>query len=111
MNNAGIGVNIATEGIKQRRNLKSVQFICTKSKRTTGSSLKRGTSYKKPPLESPEPSSKIADMREERELQRLKTLHPNEFTQLYEEAPETFTMRATGNDALLQLKAKYGIVK
>jgi hypothetical protein len=59
-------------------------------------------------------------MREERELLRLKTLHPDEFAQLYEEAfikyrktyiPETFTMRVAENDALLQLKAKYGIVK
>jgi hypothetical protein len=60
-------------------------------------------------------------MREERELLRQKTLHPNEeFAQLYEEAlikyrrtyiPETFTMRVAENDALLQLKARYGIVK
>ncbi|MDR1073449.1 MAG: hypothetical protein LBL45_07225 [Treponema sp.] len=59
-------------------------------------------------------------MREERELLRLKMLHPNEFAQLYEEAlikyrrvyiPETFTMQVADNGALLRLKAKYGVVK
>jgi plasmid replication initiation protein len=118
INEAGIGVTITTEGIKQGRNLKGIRFNCEKAKRTTDTSRKHGRSSKKPPLDVPEPSPKTVDMREEKELQHLKILYPDEFARLYEEALAgqkvnfgDFGKRAAQANALLKLKEKYGIVK
>jgi plasmid replication initiation protein len=118
INEAGIGVTITTEGIKQGRNLKSIRFNCEEAKRTTSTSRKRGRGSKKPPLELPETSPKTANMREEKELQHLKNLYPDEFAELYEEALASqkvdfgnFGKRAAQATALLKLKGKYGIVK
>jgi plasmid replication initiation protein len=116
INEAGIGVTITTEGVKQGRNLRGIRFNCEKSKRTTGASHKRRS--KKPALELPEASPKTADMRGDKELRRLKTLYPDEFAKLYEEALAAhkvnlgdFSKRAAQAEALLKLREKYGIVK
>jgi hypothetical protein len=73
---------------------------------------------KKTPLELSDTSLKTADMREEKELQHLKNLYPDEFAELYEEALASqkvdfgnFGKRAAQATALLKLKGKYGIVK
>jgi plasmid replication initiation protein len=118
INEAGIGVTITTEGIKQGRNLKGIRFNCEETKRTASTSRKRRRDSKKPPLELPEPSAATANMREEKELQHLKTLYPDEFAKLYEEALTAqkfdygdFGKRAAQATALLKLREKYGIVK
>jgi plasmid replication initiation protein len=117
INNAGIGLEITTEGIKQGRKLKAVRLICKKTARTTAP--RRGKNKGTPPLELPEASSKTEDWREEKELHHLKELHPEEFAALYAEAlaktPAFMADMAFGKItaeavALIRLKEKYGIV-
>jgi hypothetical protein len=121
INKAGIGLEIATEGIKQGRNLKGIRFNCTKTpqklpiKRGRGRPKKTATSDGQ--LELPDANPKTARLRGEKELEHLAELHPAEFTELYTaalagqkrhygQAISTVGARST---ALIQLREKYGI--
>jgi plasmid replication initiation protein len=116
INKAGIGLEICTEGIKQGRNLKGIRFDCKKTPRTVSKKGKRKAADSQ--LEVPEPSSKVADQREEKELAHLMELYPDEFVALYEEALSKqkvnlgdFSKRSAKAEALSKLKQKHGIMK
>lgn len=113
INLAGVGITITAEAIKQGRNLNGLRFICKKVNHTAHVKGKA-------PLELPEPSPKTAEQREEKELQHLKTLYPQEFALIYAEKlglarkpymTESAAMRVAEAQALSALKEKYGIVK
>jgi plasmid replication initiation protein len=120
---AGIGLGIKPEGIKHGRNLTAIRFLCTKAVRTTPVKRVRG---KKTAVggqvELPEPSPKTAGNREEKELEHLKELYPEEFTLLYAESlkkqpdfgggvVEGFRKRAAQACAFAALKERHGVVK
>jgi plasmid replication initiation protein len=116
INNADIGVSIETIGIKSGRNLKGIRFDCKKTERTVRKKKGGKNPAEKPTL--PEPSTKTSGLREEKELEHLKELYPEEFACLYEEASAeqrvdlgNFSKRAAQAAALLKLKEKHGIVK
>jgi hypothetical protein len=120
---AGVGLEITTVGIKQGRNLTGIRFLCTKAARTTP--VKRGRGKKTPvggQVELPEPSPKTAGNREEKELEHLKELYPEEFALLYAEAlkkqpdlgggiVEGFRKRAAQALVFAALRERHGIVK
>jgi plasmid replication initiation protein len=110
LNNAGLGIEIHAEGIKQGRVLKGIRFNCVKAARTTAANS---------PL--PEPNPKTADNRVEKELQHLQELYPEEFAELYEKAlgevptlggqAEGFRMIVAAGKALALLRKRHGVVK
>jgi len=122
INNAGIGVEIKTEGIKQGRQLHALRLNCKKAPLKT--QAKRGRPKKEngsiaPQLELAD-SSKRLETRQEKEMEHLKELYPAEFEALYAVelskpsflSPENeFRKLAAEGSALLQLKEHYGIVK
>ena len=115
INKAGIGVEITPETIKQGRKLVAIRFDCKKAPRTARG--KRAGEKEAVPL--PEPNPKTEDLLEEKELEHLKELYPVEFADLYETElakappyiPEGFKQIGAEGSALMQLKARYGIVK
>jgi plasmid replication initiation protein len=116
VNKSGIGLEISTEGIKQGRNLKGIRFDCKKTVRTVSRKGKKKAVDSS--LDLPEPSPKVADQREEKELNHLMELYPEEFVALYEESLTNqkvnlgdFSKRSAKADALSKLKQKHGIVK
>jgi plasmid replication initiation protein len=116
INKSGIGLEICTEGIKQGRNLKGIRFDCKKTPRTVSKKGKKKAADSQ--LEVPEPSPKVADQREEKELNHLMELYPDEFVALYEEALSKqkvnlgeFSKRSAKAEALSKLKQKHGIMK
>jgi hypothetical protein len=114
INRAGIGIEITPEGVKQGRRLVAIRFDCKHASRTAKG--KRGGA-KAAPL--PEPNPKTENLREEKELEHLKELYPEEFAELYEAVlakapafiPEGFKRTAAEGSALMQLKEHHGIVK
>jgi hypothetical protein len=114
LNKAGIGLEITPEGVKQGRRIVAIRFDCKQALRTAGGK-RRGA--KAVPLHEPNP--KTEGMREEKELQHLKELYPDEFAELYETAfakapafiPEGFKQIGAEGSALMQLKERHGIVK
>jgi plasmid replication initiation protein len=119
INQAGIGIEITTESVKQGRKLTAIRFNCKQTARTVS---KKGGGGKKAAARSeiPEPSPKTADFREEKELERLMERYPKEFAELYEEelAKTTFLpadslMRLSSAKYTVskKLREKYGIVK
>jgi plasmid replication initiation protein len=119
INKAGIGLEITTEGIKQRRHLIAIRFDCKKvNRRLIAKGRKKKNAEEQPEL--PKPSPKTADRREEKELEHLKELYPSEFAVLYTEElskphflPSTSELRkaAASANAAIKLREKYGIVK
>jgi plasmid replication initiation protein len=121
LNQAGIGLEVTTESIKQGRNLTGVRFNCKKVAKTVSV---KGKSKKKTGagrLELAAPNPKTADQRDEKENQRLKERYPDEFAALYEAAlaasPPSFTKNnllgkvAAESEALIALRKRHGIVK
>jgi plasmid replication initiation protein len=113
INEAGIGLEINTEGIKQGRETKKIRFNCTKASRTV-----TAADGKKSELADIELKSDT--QKEAKELEHLKELYPEEFAVLYEEAltKHTFISKdsqvlklAAEGAALTKLREKYGIVK
>lgn len=114
INRAGIGIEITPEGVRQGRRLVAIRFDCRQSPRAAMGKRRRA---KAEPL--PEPDSKTENLREEKELEHLKELYPEEFAELYEAElakapafiPERFKRIAAEGSAFMQLKERHGIVK
>jgi hypothetical protein len=115
INNAGIGVEIKPEGIKQGRKLVAIRFDCKQAPRT----IRGKKSEAKEAVPLPESNPKTEELFEEKELEHLKELYPVEFTELYESElakapsflPEGFKQIGAEGSALMQLKERYGIRK
>jgi plasmid replication initiation protein len=120
INKANIGLEIATEGIKQGRNLKGIRFNCNKAARQLPVKRGRGRPRKTPAsngqLELPEAAPK--QTRLEKELEHLREVYPDEFATLYIAALEAQKKQFGGAvypniaeaTALTCLKEKYGII-
>ena len=118
INQSGVGIEITTESIKQGRKLTAIRFNCQQTARTVS---RKGRKKAAPPVTLPEPSPKTAKEREEKELEHLMDLYPEEFAALYEAEfahyaalfPLAVGMRqgAAKHNALVKLREKYGIVK
>jgi hypothetical protein len=114
LNNAGIGLEIRPEGIKQGRRIMAIRFDCKPAPRKARGK-RRGTEA----LPLPEPNPRTETLREEKELDHLKEIYPEEFAALYEEAlskapgflPEGFKQLGAEGSALIQLRERHGIVK
>jgi plasmid replication initiation protein len=122
INNAGIGLKITPQGIKQGRKLAAIRFDCEQSPRTVQKKEKGSKSKKKDSvkLELPGENPKTAHEKTEKEYLHLKELYPEEFVKLYREElardsfmPSTsgFRKQAAEATALCLLREKYGIVK
>ena len=119
INNAGIGMEITTEGVKQGRNLKAIRLNCKKTQRKTPAKKRRKKkSEVTVQLELPGFTSNT-DSRQEKELEHLKELYPAEFAELYQAelskarsyATDELKQIAAEGSALMQLKDRHGIVK
>jgi hypothetical protein len=100
--------------------LVALRFDCEQAPRLLAAKGKNGKKAVTAPLELPEENPKLADQREEKELQYLKEQYPAEFAELYaaerEKAPDFlkgsgFSKIAAEGEALVKLREKYGIVK
>lgn len=120
INEAGIGVEITTEGVKHGRRLAAIRLNCKKTARKTP--VKRGLRKKAENptgLDLPEQRLKTERRREEKEKQHLQELYPEAFAALYEEglsktpvwAPEGLRRISAEGYALSKLKEYRGIVK
>jgi len=115
INKAGIGLEITPAGIKQGRKLVAIRFDCKRIPRTIRGKKSEG----KDAVPLPEANPKTSDMLEEKELEHLKELYPQEFAELYENElakapgyiPEGFKQIAAEGSALMQLKKRHGIVR
>ena len=116
INRSGLGLEIKSEGIKQGRELKSIRFACKKISRTIRRVKGSG---EKEAVPLPDSNPKTEDLLEEKELEHLKELYPEEFAELYETElakaptyiPEGFKQIGAEGSALMQLKKRYGIKK
>ena len=123
INKAGIGVEITTEGVKQGRRLSAIRLNCKKAVRKT--QVKRGRKKKGETtgveqIEFADFNTGQLETRQEKEMEHLKELYPEEFETLYAEElrkpsflpPDNeFRRQAAEGIALAQLRTKYGIVK
>jgi plasmid replication initiation protein len=118
INNAGLGLNINVESVKQGWYLIAIRFDCEQVPRQLVAKGRRKTGTTQ--LELPDVTPKTADDREEKELHHLKELYPEEFAGLYAAALENapafikgmeFGRMTAEAEALLKLREKYGIVK
>jgi plasmid replication initiation protein len=116
INEAGLGIEIKSESIRQGRNLVAMRLNCKKAPRTTG---KRGKVKKEMPL--PGPNSRKDFSLKEKEYARLTELYPEEFAELYEwkmanpfkmtAGCEKLKAEAARIHACKELKKRYGIRK
>jgi plasmid replication initiation protein len=116
INEAGIGIKLSYEGIKQGKNIVAI--------RITAEFTARKAQIKGKGMEETLALSTITlkteDQRSEKELEHLKELYPEEFAALYKEAmskhpfmpkdSEVLKLAAEGS-ALMKLREKYGIRK
>jgi plasmid replication initiation protein len=117
LNKAGIGLEITPVTIKHGRRIVGIRFDCKKAPRAVrGKGRKQAIEL--PPI--PEPDRKAEQEREEKELEHLRELYPEEFAERYQAALETrppFLANISigeifaKNRALMELREKYGIVK
>ncbi|MDR3170073.1 MAG: replication initiation protein [Treponema sp.] len=120
LNQAGIGLEVTTESIKQGRNLSGIKFNCKKVAKKVSVKGKGRKKTSADQLELVDPNPKTADQREEKENQHLKELYPDEFAGLYaselERTPHFLkggglSKIAAESEALIKLREKHGIVK
>ena len=122
INGAGIGLEIQSEGVKQGRNLIAIRLNCKQT--TRKAPAKRGRPGKKAVShpELPDMRSRNDASREEKELEHLRELYPDEFTELFEKELEKrpvfagnagadFRRAAAEISALKTLRERHGIVK
>ena len=121
INAAGIGLEIKPEGIKQGRKVAKYRLTCKKTAQKIPSKRRRKNKTGpegKPDM--PEIAIKTADSLQEKELEHLKELYPDEFADLYAEElnkpsfmPPTSDFRrlAAQSAAFIKLKEKHGVVK
>jgi plasmid replication initiation protein len=120
INEAGIGLEIKTEGIKRGRSLEGIRFTCAKTARTAPGKRKRPETAP-PPVERPEFNAETAASRNAKELQHLQELYPEDFARLYavEMAKKTdwmpadsaFKKQAAMISACKALRERHGVVK
>jgi hypothetical protein len=127
INEAGIGMEIKTAGIKKGRNLTGLRFDCKDSKNskdTKGTAPKKDGKQKKSAF-PPQPDDRATqnqEEEEEKELEHLKTVYPDEFAELYNaklaELPtlgnntgEIIRKAAAEHVALKTLRERHGIKK
>lgn len=117
INEAGIGLEINTESVKQGRRLAAIRFDC---KQTARAVSKKGRKKAAAQPELPELSSTAAGQREEKELEHLTELYPEEFAAYYQEElakatflpQDSFVRQSSAKyNAGKKLREKYGIVK
>jgi plasmid replication initiation protein len=121
INQAGIGLEVTTESIKQGRNLTGIKFNCKKVAKTVSVKGKGKKKTGAGQLELADPNPKTESQRGEKENQRLKERYPDEFATLYEAAlvasPPSFTKSnilgkvAAESEAFIALRKRHGIVK
>jgi plasmid replication initiation protein len=122
INNAGIGLEIQSEGIKQGRNLVAIRLNCKKTPRKTPVKRRRTGKQETSQPELSDLFPRDKQTREEKENEHLKELYPDEFSKLYAEAlknlkpigggiGESFRMSAAEANALAALRERHGIVK
>jgi plasmid replication initiation protein len=120
INNSGVGVKIAVENIKEGNRITSIRFDCKKAPRTPAPKRGRKKKAENPiQLELSERNSDAGCSREEKELEHLKELYPEEFAELYRAElakipafiPEGAKRIGAEGSALLRLKERRGIVK
>lgn len=120
INEAGIGVAITPEGVKQGRSLVAIRLTCTQTPRKLP--VKRGRTKKAevPPPELSTITLKAEEYRIEKELELLKERYAAEFADLYAAElakpsfmPPTSEIRkcAAEGAATQTLKKRHGIVK
>jgi plasmid replication initiation protein len=120
LNEAGVGLAITPEGIKQGRNLKSIRFNCNKATRPLTAKRGRGRPKKN---QAPDEQLTLPELspqtREEKELEHMAELHPLEFAELYADElaaqkkryGKSISPSGAQISAQAKLKKKYGIQK
>jgi plasmid replication initiation protein len=120
INKAGIGLEITINGVKQGRCLVAIRFDCKQVPKLLPVTKGRGKKTADETLPIPEPNPKTADEREEKELEHLKELYPDEYAELYtaEMAKSTpafltegFKQMIAAAAAKTELKRRHGTVK
>jgi plasmid replication initiation protein len=116
LNNAGVGMEIRTEGVKEGRGLKALRFNCVKTNKTADKTRRTKAQF---PAPAELPLIDEPETREDKEMEHLKELYPAEFAALYREELEKYSLlpgkRAAKISAelaaLKTLREKHGIVK
>jgi plasmid replication initiation protein len=120
INRAGIGVSIIPSGIKQGRKNTGYRFDCQSVPKTLPTKKRDKKNAEKAQPELPEIVAADADSHEDKMMQHLKELYPDEFAELYTAElakpsflPPTseFRKKATEGAVLAQLRERHGIVK
>jgi hypothetical protein len=115
INRAGIGIAIKPTTVKQGRRIVAIRFDCTVKSRTAEVKGQGRKNAPEPPV-IPPPERE----REEKELEHLKELYPDEFEELFQAAMDSRPafLKNSGigatfakNRALMELREKHGIVK
>jgi plasmid replication initiation protein len=123
INKAGIGIEITPTPIKQGNRIVSIRFYCKQTERAVkGKGKISGNKATEAPLTLPKPDSHAEQEqeREDKELEHLRELYPDEFAELYQVAVDTcpdFLKKSSNSSffaerrALLELREKHGIVR
>ena len=123
INNAGIGIEIETEGVKQGRRLHALRLNCKKAPRKTKGKRGRPKNEEAGAAQQYEfagVETRRLLTRQEKEDEHLKELYPDEYEALYAAelskhsmfSPESdFRKLAAEGAVLAQLREKYGVVK
>jgi plasmid replication initiation protein len=122
INEAGIGVEIKTEGVKRGHRLAAIRLNCKKAPHTTKKKRGRPKKATEGQPELPYEYLRDARNREDKEREQLKELYPDEFAELYvsklKEYPvfaggvgDSFRKTAAERSALEALWERHGIVK
>jgi plasmid replication initiation protein len=121
INSAGIGLEITPTTVKQGNRIVSIRFYCKQTDRIVGKKGKpRRNQTAEAPLALPQTDLKGEQEREEKELEHLQELYPDEFAELYQAALENcppFLKKSDSGSffverrALMELRQRHGIVK
>jgi plasmid replication initiation protein len=120
INRAGIGISISPSGIKQGRKNTGYRFDCQSVPKTIPAKKRGRKNAEIPQNELSEIVAADADNREDKIMQHLAELYPEEFAELYSAElakpsflPPTseFRRKATEVIVLAQLRERHGIVK
>jgi plasmid replication initiation protein len=112
INRAGFGLSIKPTTVKQGRRIVAVRFECAQAGRAA--ERKKHKSWEAAPL----PPDGEA-LREEKELERLRERHPDEFAEIYQielarvpaYIPDCLKLVAAESIALMELKNRHGAAK
>jgi plasmid replication initiation protein len=121
INKAGIGFEITPTPVKQGNRIVSIRFYCKQTERIVkGKGKISENKASEAPLTLPKPDSRAELEREDKELEHLRELYPDEFAELYQAALDTcpaFLKKSSNSPffierrALMELREKHGIVK